>query len=190
MEATTVPAGQRADWRALAFFALGGLIATEVTRRIVTQPPAAKGWELMYWFTDHVFFEGKWIVLLAIALAPVRENLPLKFLGPATGLMLMVGSFLQLQDPIFLLLAGLLSGAILKSIRLTEPILMLLSAGGMLMGIPINGFTGVMAAKANFAPQLMQALFGATAGIGCLTVACSFTGLFLLGRYLWANRKS
>jgi len=143
----------------------------------------------MYWFTDHVFFDGKWLVLLALAVAPVRENLPLKFMAPATGLLLMVGSLLQLQDAIFLVLVGLLAGAILKSIRLTEPALMLMSVGGMLMGMPINGFTGLMAARANFQPQLMKSLFGATAGIGSLAIACSFAGLFLLGRGLWANYR-
>lgn len=157
---------------------------------MVTAPPAAKGWELMYWFSDHVFFDGKWIVLFAIALAPWRENLPLKFLAPATGLLLMVGSFLQLQDPLFLFLTGMLAGTILKSIRFTEPSLMLLAVGGMLMGMPINGFTGLMAVKANFQPELMKALFGSTAGIGSLTIACSFTGLFFLAERVWRNLRS
>lgn len=154
---------------------------------MVTQPPSAKGWELMYWFTDRVFFDGKWLVLLAIAAAPSRENLPLKYMAPGLGLLLMVGSFLQLQDPIFLLFVGLCAGAILKTIRLTEPALMLLAIGGMLMGMPVNGFTGLMAAKANFPAPLMKALFGSTAGIGCLAIACSFTGLFLLGQLLYQN---
>ncbi len=181
---------KRNDWRSLAFFALGGLIATEIMRRITTQPPAAKGWELIYWFTDRVFFDGKWIVLLAMGLAPFRENLPIKYLAPATGLLLMVGSFLQLQDPIFLVLVGILAGAIIKSIRWTEPALMLMSVGGMMMGMPINGFTGLMAARANFPPTLMKQLFGSTAGIGCVTIACSFAALFMLARGLWMRRKS
>ncbi len=161
------------------------MIATEVARRIVAQPPAAKGWELMYWFTDRVFFDGKWLVLLAIAVAPTRENLPLKLMGPVVGLMLMLGSFAQLSNPVFLVLVGLSAGAILKGIRLTEPALMLLAVGGMLMGMPVNGFTGLMVAKANFPPALMQALFGATAGIGSLAIACSYVGLFFLGQRLY-----
>jgi lipid-A-disaccharide synthase-like uncharacterized protein len=156
-------------------------------RRMIVQPPAAKGWQLIYWFSDHVFFDGKWLVLLAMALAPFRENLPLKFMAPATGLLLMIGSFLQLQDPVFLVFIGILGGTILKSFRLTEPALMLLAVGGMMMGMPINGFTGLMAAKANFAPPLMKQLFGATAGIGSLTIACSFAGLFLLASNLYTN---
>lgn len=180
---------KRNSWRSLAYFALGGLIATEVMRRIVTQPPAAKGWELIYWFTDRVFFDGKWMVLLAMGLAPYRENLPIKYLAPAAGLLLMVGSFLRLQDPLFLMLVGILVGAILKSIRWTEPALMLMAVGGMMMGMPINGFTGLMAAKANFPAALMKELFGATAGIGCVTIACSFAALFLLGRGLWMRRR-
>ena len=181
---------KRNSWRSLAFFALGGLIATEVMRRVVTQPPAAKGWELIYWFTDRVFFDGKWIVLLAMGLAPFRENLPIKYLAPAAGLLLMAGSFLQLQDPVFLVLIGMLVGAIVKSIRWTEPALMLMSVGGMMMGMPINGFTGLMSAKANFPPALMQQLFGSTAGIGGVTIACSFAALFLLARGAWMRRES
>lgn len=139
----------------------------------------------MYWFTDHVFFDGKWFVLLALAVAPQRDNVPLKLIAPAVGLLLMVGSLLQLQDPIFLVFVGLCAGVILKSIPLSEPGVMVLAVGGMLMGMPINGFTGLLAARANFQPQLMQSLFGATAGIGCLTIACSFTGLFLLAQQFY-----
>ena len=149
---------------------------------MVTQPPAAKGWELIYWFTDRVFFDGKWMVLLAMGLAPYRDNLPIKYLAPAAGLLLMVGSFLRLQDPLFLLLVGMLVGAILKSVRWTEPALMLMAVSGMMMGMPINGLTGLMVAKANFPPVLMKELFGATAGIGCVTIACSLAALFFLGR--------
>ncbi len=101
----------------------------------------------------------------------------------------MVGSFLQLQDPVFLLLVGMLAGAILKSIRWTEPALMLMATGGMMMGMPLNGFTGLMAAKANFPPVLMKQLFGSTAGIGCVTMACSMAALFLLGQGLLMRRK-
>lgn len=142
----------------------------------------------MYWFTDRVFFDGKWIVLLAMAVAPFRDNLPVKYLAPATGLLLMVASFLQLQDVVFLTLLGLLVGAIVKSVRWTEPALMLMAIGGMTMGMPINGFTGLMAARANFPPALMKQLFGSTAGVGCVAIACSIAALFLLVRGVMARR--
>ena len=190
LETTAEAIEKRNSWRSLAYFALGGLIATEIMRRVITQPPAAKGWELIYWFTDRVFFDGKWIVLLAMGLAPFKENLPIKYMAPAAGLLLMVGSFLQLQDPVCLVFVGMVVGAIVKSIRWTEPALMLMSVGGMMMGMPINGFTGLMSAKANFPPVLMKQLFGSTAGIGCVTIACSFAALFLLGRGVWLRRKT
>lgn len=155
----------------------------------MVQPPQAKGWELMYWFTDHVFLRGKWTVLTAIAVAPTRENLPVKLLAPVGGALLMVGSFLQLQDPIFLVLVGLVAGAILKTIEWNEPKLMLAAAGGMVMGMPVNGFTGLLAAKSGYKPELMDAMFGATAGIGSLAVAVSFMALFFLAQRLLARVK-
>lgn len=177
------------DWRSLAAFALGALIATEIARRMIVQPPAAQGWQLIYWFTDRVFFDGKWLVLLALALAPARESLPLRLMGPAGGFLLMVGSFLQLSDPVFLLLAGFVAGAIIKSLQLTDGPLLLMAAGGLMMGIPINGFTGLMAAKAGFPAPLMKSLFGSVAGVGCVSIATSFAALFLLGRRLWRRRR-
>jgi len=164
-------------------------VATEILRRVIPQPPIAAGWELIYWFADRVLFDGKWLVLFVMAMAPHRENLPLKILAPAAGLLLMAGSILQLQDPLYLILLGLLLGAMVKSLTLTEPALMLMAMGGMFMGLPINGFTGLMVAKANFPPALMKPLFGATAGVGCASVAISMAGLFLLGRRVWSQRN-
>lgn len=153
-------------------------------------PPAAQGWQLLYWFTDRVLFDGKWLVLTALALAPWREGLPLRILGPGAGLVLMLGSFLQLSDPLFLILVGLLAGVIVKGIRLTEPVLMLMAIGGLLMGIPINGFTALMAAKAKFPAPLISALFGSTAGVGCVAIAVSFAAFFHLAGLLWARLKA
>ena len=189
LEETTDAVHDRNKWRDLAGFAIGGLIATEVLRRVIAQPPLARGWELGYWFTDHVFFDGKWLMLSAMALAPVRPNLPVKWLMPAAGLLLMVGSFLQLQDPLFLVLVGLLLGVALKSVPESEAMLMVMVIGGMCLGVPLNGFSGLMAAKANFPPGLMKPLFGATAGVGSASIAAALAGLFLLGRRLWKNRK-
>ncbi len=157
---------------------------------MVTAPPAAQGWELIYWFTDRVFFDGKWLVLVAMALAPMRENLPLRVMGPGAGFLLMVGSFLQLSDPLFLVLTGLVAGSILKSLRLGDGPLMIVAAGGLMMGVPVNGFTGLMAAKAGFPPALMKNLFGSVAGVGSLAIALSFAGTFLLGRRWWRRRRA
>ncbi len=155
----------------------------------MVQPPEAKGWELMYWFTDHVFLRGKWTVLTAIAVAPTRENLPVKLLAPVGGALLMVGSFLQLQDPVFLAVVGLMAGAILKTIDWNEPKLMLAAAGGMMMGMPVNGFTGLLAVKSGYNARLMTEVFGATAGLGSLAIAVSFMGLFFIAQRVLARVK-
>ncbi|MBZ2183351.1 MAG: hypothetical protein K7J46_01485 [Bryobacter sp.] len=185
MAETAIPHRIEPNWRGLAAFALGGLIATEILRRLVPAPPAAQGWQLVYWLTDRVFFDGKWLVLCALALAPWREGLPLRVIGPGAGLVLMLGSFLQLADPLFLIVVGLLAGLVVKGIRHTEPALMLMAMGGLLMGVPVNGFTALMAAKAKFPAPLMAALFGSTAGVGCVSIAVSFSAFFHLAALLW-----
>lgn len=144
---------------------------------------------LLYWFADHVFFDGKWLVLLMLALAPARLGLPLKWLAPAAGALLMVGSFLQLGHPAFLAVIGLLLGAALKRVEDSESFDILLAMGGMTLGVPLNGFTGLMVAKAGFPPALMEPLFSSTAGVGSTAIACAMTGLYLLA-WRFAQRRS
>ncbi len=165
------------------------MIATEILRRTVPGPPGARGLALLYWFADHVFFDGKWLVLLMLALAPSRLGLPLRWLAPALGLLLMVGSFLQLDHPLYLALVGLAIGAAMKNVTDSESFNILLVIGGMGLGIPLNGFSGLMAAKAGFPPALMGPLFGSTAGVGCAAIACAMAGLYLLA-WRWLRAKT
>ena len=142
---------------------------------------------LLYWFADHVFFDGKWLVLLLLALAPTRLGLPMKWLAPAGGLLLMAGSFLQLAHPLYLASVGLALGAAIKNVTDSDSFDILLVIGGMALGIPLNGFSGLMAARAGFPPGLMGPLFGSTAGVGCAAIACAMAGLFLLAWRHWPS---
>ncbi|WP_155121415.1 hypothetical protein [Bryobacter aggregatus] len=180
-------ANETVKWRTLAGIAIAGLILTEGLRRIVPGPPDARGGALLYWFFDHVFFHGKFLVLAVLALTPQPRRLGLKWVMPLLGAVLMVGSFLQLAHPAFLGLVGLLLGVALQNVQDSESFDILLVMGGLALGIPLNGFTGLMAAKSGFAPTLMDPLFGATAGVGCAAIACSMVGLYLL---IWRRIKN
>ena len=151
-------------------------------------PPEARGLALLYWFFDHVFFDGKWLVVFILALAPLRLGIPVQWIIPATGALLMVGSFLQLGHPLFLAGIGLLLGTAIKNVDDSERFDILLVIGGLALGVPLNGFSGLMVAKAGFAPALMGPLFGSTAGVGSTAIACAMTGVFLLAWRYWKLR--
>lgn len=175
----------------LGLLALTVYVLTEYLRTVLPQPPKAAPGYVAYWFFDHVFLRGKMLVLAAMAFAPARKDLNPRMLALFGGLLLMLGSYLELHHAVFLVAMGICFGAALKLADLSDKLCIVMVIGGLGMGVPLNGFSGLMAAKAGFQPELTEKLFASTLGIGSVSIAAAFTGLYLLGtKYVLGWRES
>lgn len=164
----------------LGILALVAYVASEYLRRTLPQPPEAQAGYRLYWFFDHVFLAGKMLVLAAMAFAPARPQWNVRFLVMGGAVLLMAGSFLQLDHPLFLVACGFCFGAALKLAEGSDKLYIVMAIGGLGLGVPLNGFTGLLAAKAGFQPELMRQLFSSTLGIGSVSIATAFAGIYLL----------
>ncbi len=151
-------------------------------------PSAYTPEQTLYWFIDHVLFHGKWLVLAVMAFAPARPGLNLRFLVAGGGLLLMLGSFLKLGHPLFLAAVAVPFGAALKLAWPSEKFAILLTMVGLGLGVPLSGFTGLLAVKGKFHPQLMEQLIGSTATVSAVGLAAAYTGVYILLRLRFGPR--
>lgn len=125
-----------------------------------------------------------------MAWIPARAHLNPRFLLAGGAALLMLGSVLQLAHPLFLAALAVPFGVALKLAEPTEKLGIVLAMGGLGLGIPLNGFTGLLAAKANFHPGVSGQLFGSTAAVGALSIAAAYAGLYMLVRLLLMRRSA
>jgi hypothetical protein len=182
LETPTLPPGIARFYQPLGWFAVGGLILTEYLRRQLPAPNLFTPEQTLYWFADHVLWNGKLLALAVMAFVPARPGLNLRFLLAGGGLLLMLGSVLKLGHPLYLAAVAVPFGAALKLAWPTEKIGILMVMAGLGLGVPLSGFTGLLAVKGKFHPQLMEQLLGSTAAIGALGLAAAYTGLYALLR--------
>ncbi|MDX2268136.1 MAG: hypothetical protein NW208_08520 [Bryobacter sp.] len=174
-------------YQPLGWLAIAALFFTEWARYQLPAPAAYTANQKLYWFVDHVFFNGKLLMLAMMAFVPARAGLNPRFLLAGGALLLMLGSFAKLSHPLYLAAAAVPFGVALKLWQPNEKMGLLLGIAGLAMGIPMNGFIGLLIVKAEFAPAVTRELLGSTAALGSLSIACFYWGLYLLTRL---RRKS
>jgi hypothetical protein len=188
---TTAHAPRANDTRfaVLAGIAIAGYLLTEYLRRVFGPPTSGLGPDRLFWFLSHALFQGKFLVLGGIALAPLPPIAP-RLLIAAAGVLLMLGSFLQLGHPLYLLAIGVLLGSAYKQVPQSDQLHIVFVIAGLGLGIPLSGFTGLMIAKANFEPKLAEVLANSTAAIGSAAIALAYLGIYsLLWRLLSRSRS-
>lgn len=145
----------------------------------------------LFWFLDHVLFDGRFVVLAALAFAPVRRQFSPRWLLAAAAVLLMLASFLQFNHPALLILIGVLLGGAYKQTPPSDQLHIVLVIAGLGLGIPLSGFTGLMIAKANFDPNLVYALKRGTGAIGSTAIAGAYLGLYsLIDSFAARGRKA
>lgn len=169
-------------YQPLGWIAILALFATEWARYQLPAPSGFTQEQQLYWFIDQVFFNGKLLVLAVMAFVPAKAGLNPRFLIAAGALLLMLGSFGKFSQPLFLAAVAVPFGVALKLIEPTEKMGLLMGIAGFAMGIPLNGFTGLLAVKAEFNPALLRELTGSTAALGAVSIACFYWGLYILSR--------
>lgn len=97
----------------------------------------------------------------------------------------MLSSFLSLSHPLFLAFCALSFGLAFRqagffSGPVPDKAGILMTIAGMALGVPLNSFTGLMAAKMQFQAGPVEQLFGSTAAMGSIAIATAYLGIILL----------
>jgi hypothetical protein len=119
-----------------------------------------------------------------------RPRVSASWLIAGAAVSLMISSLMSLSHPLWLVFCALTFGLAFRQAGFFDAPIpdkagILMGIAGMGLGVPLNSFTGLMAAKMQFQAGPMEQLFGSTAAMGSMAIATAYLGLILLAhKYL------